>query len=503
MVKLANKSTIGLAHRLLSSLMMTTGFAIASAPSLAATLAFADANFLIDNFSHRPNTTSATVDTNTFTNADPGSSIDTFADAYSIFLNSPAQNSLAYNTTSNVGVGEGLKYLGTTQSKAKVVGEFALGENQSFGFNFAGDLQLKTSIDTFFKETANAAGNIYFLVLDTTDSKKINILDRFLLSGNLSTPGLPDFLFAKKSSRVQFNNFSKQKSFGGKEESALGSVTGTYQRFFKKPTNITLIEVKQNSTKQEAKNIFGLADSSKLNSGVETLVSDLILSDPIVAAMGSESSELDSSLPNLSNESIVSAIGNKPYETQGSYKSSKISSGDIKSAIAKNDKVKDWLKGKTKTTALLPDKIVNDLQVFSDVSTGNWIDPPTTYGLEYKIEGDALFTNILDFFTDDVDDLFTVVAEGKILGKYSSGDSIDFVSLLGKGVSSFTITDIDPLPGNKLANFNLRPLFNTNTASLQARSFDKYDNRSVSEPGFVFSLLAFGVVGVASRLFQK
>lgn len=562
-----NSNKLGLANRVLLSLIpIAGGLAIASVPAEAATLAYSAADFLLNSFSHIPTGTTTEVNVNTFTNAEPGSSINTSAEAFAIFLN---QNPLAYNSSLSMGIGEGNNYLGTADSKAKVVGNFLVGQNQSFKFDFFGNLDLKTSIDTFGGESANAAGNIYFLVLDTTNSQNISALDYFLLSGNLSTPGGADYLFAKKSSRVKINNFSKQKDFIGQEESAVGSVAGAYQRYFKQPTTLTVIEVKDNKTKQQAESwvsqfntlntldtslqvdttdsmlLSGATDLSGLETSIETVATEPIIYDPIVAAMGTETSTsdttfttldsavtglkasvetvttepiitnsttvaagtetdvLETEVPILSQSTIVSAIGNKTLETQGSSNSSKISSGDIKTAIANSDKAQTWLKGKTKYTALLPDTVVKELQLFSDVSSGAWVDPPTTYGLEYTVEGNSTITNILDFFTDDADDLFTVAAEGKILGKFRSGDNINFVSLLGKGVSSFTITDINPLPGNTVANFNLRPLFNTKTANLQARSFDKYDGKSIPEPGFAFSLLAFGVLGVASRLFAK
>ena len=492
---------LGLANRLfLSMIPIATGYAIASAPALAATLAYSGADFLLNNFSHSPTGTTTDVNVNTFTNAAPGSSINTSAEAMAIFL---GQNPLGYNTTLSMGIGEGNNYLGKADSKAKVVGNFLVGQNESFKFDFYGNLELRTSIDTFWGESANAAGNIYFLVLDATDSKKIDILDYFLLTGNLSTPGKPDYLFAKNSPRVKFDSLSKDKKFGGKEESALASVAGSYQRYFKKPTNLTVVEVKENRTKQQAENKFSKLLPSGFETSLEALATEPIITDSIVAAMGTETNQLDTPNQTLSQNAIVSAIGNSPLETQGASRASKLYSGDIKGAIANNEKAKNWLKGKTKYTALLPDQIVKDLQLFSDVSSGAWVDPPTTYGLEYTVEGDSLITNILDFFSDDADDLFTVAAEGKILGKFRSGDNIDLVSLLDKGVSSLTITEINPAPGKAVANFNFRPLFNTKTASLQARSFDKYGSKSIPEPGSVFSLLALGFFGVVSRLFAK
>ncbi|MFB2977504.1 hypothetical protein [Microseira sp. BLCC-F43] len=557
---------LGLVHRLFLSLIpIATGYGIASTPAQAATLAYSGADFLLNNFSHKPTATSTKAESHVYTNAAPGSSIVDYGSAYAVFLQ---QNPLAYNTTLSLGLGAGNKYLGTSDSNAKVVGNFLVGQNESFKFDFFGKLDLKTSIDTWFTESAKAAGNIYFLVLDTTNSQNIGFLDYFLLSGNLSTPSFPDYLFAQKSRNVQINSFSKKQDFIGNEESASGSVTGAYRRNFSKPTNLTVLEVKQNSTKQQAKSLFskyntlsgldstlqanttdsmllsGATDLSKLDTSVETVASDPIFTDPIVAAItaatntlntaftldtatglensvqtvgtktmltdsnvaatATETSVLESAVPTLSQNTIVSAMGNKPLDTQGSYDSSKMSSGgDMKTAIANSTKAQTWLAGQTQYTALLPDTTVKDLQRFSNVSSGTWVDPPTTYGIEYKVEGDSVITNILDFFTDDADNLFTVAAEGKILGQFKSGDNIDLVSLLGKGVSSLTITDIDPSPGKTVAEFNFQPVFNTYTANLQARSFDKSASKSIPEPGSVLSLLALGVISVASRLFGK
>ncbi|HAX74877.1 MAG TPA: hypothetical protein DCY88_03345, partial [Cyanobacteria bacterium UBA11372] len=413
-----NSNQIGLVNRLFLSLIpIATGYAIASAPAQAATLALSDANFLLNNFSHSPTATSTKAEGYVSTNAAPGSSIVDYASAYAVFNR---QNPLAYNTTLSLGIGQGNNYLGTSDSKAKVVGNFLVGTNDYFKFNFAGDLNLKTSIDTFFTESAKAAGNIYFLVLDTTNSQNIGVLDYFLLSGNLSTLGGPDYLFAQKTNRVQLNSFSQQKDFIGNQELASGSVTGSYRRYFNKPTNLTVVEVKENSTKQQAKSLFskfnnlsgldtslqanttdsmllsGATDLSGLETSLQTVATEPIISNPIVAAMtagtntlnttlsgletsvqkvgtqttltdsnvaatATETSVLDTAVPTLSQNTIASAIGNATLSTQGSSDSKKISSGDMKTAIANSNTAQTWLAGKTQYTALLPDQIVKDL----------------------------------------------------------------------------------------------------------------------------------------------
>ena len=499
--KSEQRSPVGFVSCLLLGLTpIVAGVAIAPAPSQAATLAFSGADFGFNNFSKTADATSVLTEANTSTNANPGSSIATQAEAYAIFNHPPAQPSSAFNLSSSLGLGEGSSYLGTADSKAQVLGSFSLGKNETFSFDFFGDLNLNTSIDNPFVERANANGNVYFLLVDNTDSQKQTVLDYFMLSGNLSTKGGPDFLFSKRSNKVQLTNLSKQKSFGGNQELAKASVQGSYQRSFKKPTNLTLIEVKENNTRQQAQSLFSKSViSMELNDSVQVLSRDPLFSTVSSNPTSLNSSDIvDDTGLSLSTDSIRSLLGNGARDAQDSYNSVVSSKGDIKSALSQNNQAKNLLVGLTKNNSIVPDKIVQDRQTFSNVPSGAWVDPATPYGLDYTTEGDALINSILDFSTDDPDDLFTIAAEGNILGQFRSGDRIDFLSLLGQGVSSFTVTDLDSPQG--LTNFHFRPVFNSNSGTLQAKVFDRSNSKSIPESSSVFSLLAVGVFGVASRL---
>lgn len=144
--------------------------------------------------------------------------------------------------------------------------------------------------------------------------------------------------------------------------------------------------------------------------------------------------------------------------------------------------------------------------ILDDVFTGAWVDPPSAFGFEYVITSpDSLFTKILNFPTGiDADNLFTVWVEGRSLGQFGPGNSVDFVSLLGGGVSAFTITGIDPLvdPANPTA-FPLQLAFNTPTASLLIEALQAPTPTSVPEPSSVLGLFAFSAFGVSSLLRRK
>src|SRR5262249_21952620 len=100
---------------------------------------------------------------------------------------------------------------------------------------------------------------------------------------------------------------------------------------------------------------------------------------------------------------------------------------------------------------------------------GGWYDPATASGYTYAMTGQSLFTEILNF-PSGFDQPFDVTSPGcSIPGSFSPGDSVDFVSLCGHGVSQFSVTGIDPTfdPSNPTA-FPIQLLFDTPTADFVA-----------------------------------
>lgn len=162
--------------------------------------------------------------------------------------------------------------------------------------------------------------------------------------------------------------------------------------------------------------------------------------------------------------------------------------------------VPPWLIGQTQNEPLLPNLTEGQSWIFKQVPSGRWYDPPTNYGFRYTMLENSLFTEILDFPTNiDDDNLFTVSVNNTILGQFSPGQSVNFVSLLGQGVAEFSITDINSVinPKNPTA-FPLKIDFNTSTASFKMESIS--EPTSVPESSQVLGLMTLGLLGVCSRI---
>ncbi len=80
---------------------------------------------------------------------------------------------------------------------------------------------------------------------------------------------------------------------------------------------------------------------------------------------------------------------------------------------------------------------------FVRAASTNWFDPPLARGFEFIMQGNALFAAILNFPTNiNGANGFDVSVGAKALGKFHAGQSVDFVKLLGAGVSSFRVTGL-------------------------------------------------------------
>jgi len=120
--------------------------------------------------------------------------------------------------------------------------------------------------------------------------------------------------------------------------------------------------------------------------------------------------------------------------------------------------------GLTPTNPVLPVITPTGTYTFQQVQSGQWFDPPSASGFIYQMTGGSLFTHILNF-PGGFSSPFEVLVNGSLLGTYGPGQSVDFTSFAGGGVSSFEILGIKP--GVDPTNSNAFPLqltFNTQTA---------------------------------------
>lgn len=153
--------------------------------------------------------------------------------------------------------------------------------------------------------------------------------------------------------------------------------------------------------------------------------------------------------------------------------------------------------GSSQNTPILPNIKEKNRFIFFDFPSGNWGDPPTTYGFEFVMASNSLFTEILDFPVGiDKDNLFTVSVGNKILGQFGPSQSVDFVALLGQGVSEFTITGIDQLvDASNCTAFPIKLAFSTPTANFGMQALERPQNTSIPEPSSLLGLLTFGSFG--------
>lgn len=94
--------------------------------------------------------------------------------------------------------------------------------------------------------------------------------------------------------------------------------------------------------------------------------------------------------------------------------------------------------------------LIPGAQLFPSAPTNNWFDTGRSdVFLEYGTTGGALFARISSLPVGfDVDDAMTVSVGNNVLGTFSGGQSVDFVALLGTGVSSFRISGINEPSGS-------------------------------------------------------
>jgi len=172
--------------------------------------------------------------------------------------------------------------------------------------------------------------------------------------------------------------------------------------------------------------------------------------------------------------------------------------------------------GESQFNPWMPNCPINNGSIYSfcDVRSHQWYDPPTANGFDYKMDGDSLFTSILDL-PSTFENPFTVSVGGIVLGQFTNGDEIDFskyADLLGNlliggsGVKEFSVRTSDTIdPSNPLA-LPIKLAFNTETANFSLFALDPVDNSNVEkvpEPATMMGLLSIGAFFVYSGQRRK
>ncbi len=226
---------------------LVTGSVFVSLPGFAATIANSGAQVNINNFSHNPESVGAIAESEAYSVLTGISQVTTQAYAEAAFIPGSSPNlTQAQNISLSTVQGEGVNYIGEAQSFAGLIGyNFLVAANETFSFDFSALLGLNQSTDDA-TETASAAGDITFQLYDNTDSNNWVLLDFFKIAGQVTTEAGGDFLNIDQSANVSYNPQVATLNTGGKEESAVASITGWFSRKFEKFASLVLLEGKTN-----------------------------------------------------------------------------------------------------------------------------------------------------------------------------------------------------------------------------------------------------------------
>jgi serralysin len=165
------------------------------------------------------------------------------ANAQAVFNNDPTISGLFNN---NLAIGSNGSYQGSSSSKTEVIGNFSVGANQNFSFDFSAKLKLaEKDLEKSKKEYNEAHGQASFLLLDTSDFNKPKVLDYFGMSGDLiSSKDIHKLKFsASKNVKLKDKNKDPHIESNNGTDLLTGDAIGTYQQTFKSNTNLTLVEL--------------------------------------------------------------------------------------------------------------------------------------------------------------------------------------------------------------------------------------------------------------------
>lgn len=232
-------------------------------PTDAATLAFSQSDIKFTNFSESVGRIELVNNADISGIANGG----VFGGQNSASNNSTTSPPEVTSSAFSLAFGDSRDYKGTAQSQAQIVGNFDVDAGELFSFDFAVKLNLQTAIDNPLIEKAGARGNIYFVLLDTTNTSpdnikdledsffaldtgklKYNPLEYFKLNGHLNTFGLQDIINYQQSANIKVAKQLVKSDFGGTSETALASVRGSLQHQFNSKANVTLLALRRNQT---------------------------------------------------------------------------------------------------------------------------------------------------------------------------------------------------------------------------------------------------------------
>lgn len=108
--------------------------------------------------------------------------------------------------------------------------------------------------------------------------------------------------------------------------------------------------------------------------------------------------------------------------------------------------------------------------LFESAQSGAWFDPTPTETFDFEMQDGSLFTHIISL-PEGFDDPFTVSVGDQVLGEYGHGEVVSFLGLLGEGVSSFSVSGINPfVDGDDPMAFPIQLAFDNPTATFTMKA---------------------------------
>lgn len=247
---------------------------LASSPALAATFAGSFGDLIFTNFNRENAAFEAINDANASAETNSDDSIADFRN-FSRTNAEPTPLEIS-NIAESLVFGEGSSYNASAETMPRFFANFDVSRNDTLSFDFTTILDLEASVDKPGVETASAAGDIAFYLLDTTgistenrfdflnstqlEANQIgqnNILEFFTLAANIDALGKKNFFNNTKSPNINltsdFSNYSVEEinDLGRSQAFSTSLFEGSVERFFEEDRNITLLAFK--STKSNVK----------------------------------------------------------------------------------------------------------------------------------------------------------------------------------------------------------------------------------------------------------
>jgi hypothetical protein len=240
---------------------------LATSPTLAATFAGSFGDLTFTNFNRENAIFEAINDANTngVTNAS-----DSIADFHNFSRTNAEPTPLKIsNIAESLTFGEGSSYEASAETMPRFFANFDVSRNDTLSFDFTTILDLEASVNKPGVETASAAGDIAFYLLDTTemstenrfdflnstklDSNQISqnkILEYFTLSASIDALGKIDYFNNTKSQNINLtsdysiSNVEEINNLGRSRAFSTSLFEGSVERYFEQDSNITLLAFK-------------------------------------------------------------------------------------------------------------------------------------------------------------------------------------------------------------------------------------------------------------------